>query len=143
MSYESNISVYIKLIKEFCQNGISAEQFKEKYFELWSNDRDEQYSKTIDIWSRRYDIELSRELESGKISGDEFIIKQHELFGVTLIMSRICNVLDRIFTACNCFYSDISDEELNPPIEINGDMLKEEVKPLLLELEEILKDTKT
>jgi hypothetical protein len=51
--------------------------------------------------------------------------------------------LNRIYTACDCFYPDISDEELNPPLEINGDMLREEVKVLLHELEEILKDTKT
>ncbi|MDR1485482.1 MAG: colicin immunity domain-containing protein [Planctomycetaceae bacterium] len=142
MSYESNVPAYIKLIKEFCQKKISAELFNEKYFKIWSDDRDEVYSRTTDIWPRRYDIELANELKKGKISTETFNQKWDELFGNTPLMAKIRDILDRIYTACDCFYSDISDDELNPPIVINGDMLREEVTILLQELEEILKSEK-
>jgi hypothetical protein len=138
MSYYDNIPTYHKLINQFCRREISAELFDKKFCELWMNDRDDEYNK-IKSWSYRYDIELQEDLSKGNISTEEFDIKWRNIWGLTDTMSKIQEVLNRIFTACDCFYSDISNEELNPPLVINGDMLREEVLTYLQALENIMK----
>jgi hypothetical protein len=137
MSYDSNIQRYIQLIKRFCLQEISAEQFSGEYLALWEADRDEE-DERMNTWTRRYDIELQDSLSKGMISQEEFTARWYDLWGITEIGAKKGDILNRIFTARNCFWADITPDEVDPPLVLDEHLLRKEVTALLQELENVI-----
>ena len=75
MSYLLHESLYQGLIARFIQSDLDAESFVDSFFEQWRADRDAQFAS----------------LESGQV-----ICPEEE---------NLCEVIDQIFTACDCFCS--------------------------------------
>ncbi|MGL6196578.1 MAG: hypothetical protein ACRC2T_17325, partial [Thermoguttaceae bacterium] len=127
MSFQANQAVYMQMMSEFCDGMIRPMEFVDKYFALWHKDIDEDY-KITQSWDRRYDIDLQEQFKRGEINGEEFSKKYRELHGYTELEWEIQSYIGRTFTACDCYWEDIPDEELDPPLVINAEMLRTEVR---------------
>ncbi|MGL6225192.1 MAG: hypothetical protein ACRC10_01040 [Thermoguttaceae bacterium] len=137
MSFKSNWMVYVQMMEEFCHDKLSASNFVDKYFALWTSDRDAEDEMTK-TWDRRYDLELQDQLDRGEISRDEHKIRWRKLYDCTEVEEMVGHILDRTFTAGDCYWEDIPDEELNPPLVINAEMLRAEVRENLDEMKRLL-----
>lgn len=135
MTFDEKLAIYMKLIREFCDGIIQAPEFDRKYYKFWEQCRDEEHKLYIEFREQdpQYKVEralpfMERDLRSTR----RFIGLKPEY------EQKINRVLDRICTASDCYYEDISDEELDPPGVINDRMLLEEVRGMLKEIEDIL-----
>jgi hypothetical protein len=128
-----NISEYLRIINEFRSYSISAKDFDKMYSKQWDRDRDKEDEKTTN-WPRRYDIELQENFHTGKITEEEYDKQWHNLFEYTEIQSPVLSLLDRIYTTCNCFWPDINDSEVDPPLVLNEKLFRQEIQDLFEEL---------
>ena len=131
--YIENINEYLRIVGGFCSYLISAKDFDKMYSKQWETDRDKIYARE-ENWPRRYDIELQENLNAGKISMEEFIRQWRTLWGTTENEVPIRYILDRIYTTCNCFWPDIDDSEIDPPLVLNEKLFRQEIEGLFEEL---------
>ena len=141
MSYWENKDLYYKLLKEYCNFEVSSIDFERKFLQIVKEDEDALHEKSKD-WERRFDIELQVERRESKISQEEFCKRWNDLWGITDNMNKLCDILDRVFCACDCFDPNISDSEANPPLDLSERLFREEVLSLYHELETFINKTR-
>ena len=133
MSYSENQNKYLELFANFCNCSIDAVNFEKCFSKFWESDRDELYDKKNN-WERPFDLELQNALVEERISKEEFSKQWRELYGLTDEMCVLCDILDRTYTTCNCFWPDIPDDEVDPPIVLNETLFRDEIRGLFREL---------
>lgn len=94
-AYLKNEKTYRKLVREFVAQKIDAETFTKKFMTQWKNDRDHQWA----------------EIENGEKPSEK--------------ESEFCEILDQIFTACDCYESEPEEKH-----EIDYGQLLSEVSQL-------------
>jgi hypothetical protein len=140
MSFFENRDKYLQLLLAFSDQSLAATDFVDGWFRLRYADLKEE-DNLCKKWERRFDIELETEVFQGKISKEEFSKRWCELWGLTDEISSLCNILSRVFTTCDCFWPDISDDEVNPPLVLNEKLFREEILELLRELQQWFANT--
>ena len=133
MSYLEDREKYFKLFSDYCNSLITAVNFEKDFSMLWEASRDEMYERRKD-WERRFDSELLRELDEGKISHDEFNKRWNDLWGMTDDVLALSDILNRTYTTCDCFDPDIPDDEADPPFVLSEKLFRGEVLALYHEL---------
>ena len=103
MSYAANEAFYLKLIQQLLSAELNGEAFCHEFMRQWRIDRDEEYKKR-DAWPERYDLQLIAAHQRGELTDEEYHRQWVELWGYTEYQT-LCEMLDRIFTACDCFHT--------------------------------------
>lgn len=135
MTFDEKLAIYMKLIREFCDGRITASEFERRYSEFWEQCRDDEEKLYIEFQKQDPQYQAERTLpfmERDLRSTRRFIGLKPEY------EQKIDCVFNRIYTACDCYWEDVSDEELDPPLVINDRMLLGEVRGMLKEIEDIL-----
>jgi hypothetical protein len=135
MNFEENLAIYVKLIREFCDGVISAPEFTEQYCVFWGKDTNYRSQELSKIRQTDPQYEADKDLP---FSEREYRFICRVIESKPKAEQEIESVINRVYTASDCYWEDIPDEELNPPIVINARMLLEEVQGMRKEIEDIL-----
>jgi hypothetical protein len=120
VSYLTNQEPFLKLIRQFLNSNLNGETFCHEFMNLWRNDRDQQYAQR-NTWKERFDIQLIEAYSRKQLTDEEFSRKWEELWGYGEY-EPLSEMLDKDFTACDCF-SSLPENEF----EIDEAQLKKEV----------------
>lgn len=85
-------------------------------------------------------LELYRKVQQEQMSKEKFIEEMYRLYGITPELEKLLSILGRIFTTCDCFWPDATEEEINPPLVINEEMFRKEIGALSEELQPLIDD---
>jgi hypothetical protein len=135
MNFEEKLAIYMKLIREFCDGVISAPEFTEQYCVFWCKNADYENQELSKIQQNDPQYEADKDLPPLE---REHRFVRRVIESLPKAEQEIESVINRVYTASDCYWEDIPDEELNPPIVINARMLLEEVQGMRKEIEDIL-----
>jgi len=134
MSYFEHLDIYLNQLNNFINGRVTAENFVDEFFRLWKIDRDEESLEFKDHVNDP-NHPLLVKLRANEITSDEFGNLAGMLLGMSETQARIRSVQDRIFTTCDCFWPDTTDDEADPPLVLSEKLFRAEIMELFQELE--------
>ncbi len=132
MSYSSNKSRYLELLKQFINDNIGVIEFDQQFSVLWKKDRDEEWAK-IHANPERLDLKLINELSNGASTQEQFALHwETSVLNGAQAERQVCEILAEVFTSLDAY-----DEKPQQDYEIDEATLKKALLPLAQKLEDL------
>jgi hypothetical protein len=99
MSYIANKEKYLFLMNSFLNEMLPYHEFEKKYFDLWRQDRDEEW-QIVQSSGERADLALITALDNGEITKEQFESQWRKLFRYeNEKKKRFGEILNNVFTS--------------------------------------------
>jgi Bacterial self-protective colicin-like immunity len=123
MSRIANKEKYLFLMNSFLNEMLPYQEFEKKYFDLWRQDRDEEW-QIVQSSGERADLALITALDNGEITKEQFESQWRKLFRYeNEKKKRLGEILNHVFTSLDvCVIEpentwDIDEQELRRVVE--------------------------
>src|SRR5262245_33974379 len=123
MSHIANKEKYLLLMNSFLNEMLPYQEFEKKYFDLWRQDRDEEW-QIVQSSGERADIALITALDTGEITKEQFESQWRKLFRYeNEKKKRLGEILNNVFTSLDVCVTEpentweIDEQELRRIVE--------------------------
>jgi Bacterial self-protective colicin-like immunity len=123
MSRIANNEQYLFLMNSFLNEMLPYQEFEKKYFDLWRQDRDEEW-QIVQSSGERADLALITALDNGEITKEQFESQWRKLFRYeNEKKKRLGEILNNVFTSLDVCVTEpentweIDEEELRRIVE--------------------------
>jgi Bacterial self-protective colicin-like immunity len=123
MSCIANKEKYILLMNSFLNEMLPYQEFEEKYFDLWRQDRDEEWQIVLSS-GERADLALITAFDNGEITKEQFESQWRKLFRYeNEKKKRLGEILNNMFTSLDVCVTEpentweIDEQELRRIVE--------------------------
>lgn len=123
MSRIANKEKYLFLMKSFLNETLPYQEFEKKYFDLWGQDRDEEW-QIVQSSGERADLALITALDNGEITKEQFESQWRKLFRYeNEKKKRLGEILNNVFTSLDVYVTkpentwEIDEQELRRIVE--------------------------
>ncbi|HEU0178659.1 MAG TPA: colicin immunity domain-containing protein [Blastocatellia bacterium] len=123
MSYIANKEKYLLLMQSFLNDMLPYQKFKKQYFDLWRQDRDEEW-QIVQSSGERADLALITALNNGEITKEQFESRWRQLFRYeNEKKKRLGEILNNVFTSLDVCVTEpkntweIDEQELRRIVE--------------------------
>jgi Bacterial self-protective colicin-like immunity len=130
MSRIANKEKYLLLMNSFLNEILPYQEFKKKYFELWKQDRDEEW-QIVQSSGERADLALITALDNEEITKEQFGSQWRKLFRYeNEKKNKLGEILDNVFTSL-----DVCETEPENTWEIDEQELRRIVEQAVKDIE--------
>jgi len=123
MSRVANKEKYLFLMQSFLNEMLPYQEFEKKYFDLWGQDRDEEW-QIVQSSGERADLALITALDNGEITKEQFESQWRKLFRYeNEKKKRLGEILNNVFTSLDVYVTkpentwEIDEQELRRIVE--------------------------
>jgi Bacterial self-protective colicin-like immunity len=123
MSRIANKNKYLLLMNSFLNEMLPYQEFKKKYFDLWGQDRDEEW-QIVQSSGERADLALITALDNGEITKEQFESQWRKLFKYQNEKKKgLGEILNNVFTSLDVCVTEpentweIDEQELRRIVE--------------------------